>query len=186
MTPILDLWLPTVVAAVLVFAASSVLHMVLTYHRRDYKQLPNEAETLEGLRRARLSPGLYIFPYAAGGKEMRTPEMQEKLRQGPVGMLTMRPSGQMGMGKYLGLWFGYCLLVSVFVACLAGRALPPGADSHDVFHFAATAAFLVYGVAPIVDSIWLGIPWPNTLRAILDGVIYALVTAGAFAWLWPS
>ncbi|MGH9366555.1 MAG: hypothetical protein ACRD3M_02635 [Thermoanaerobaculia bacterium] len=58
MIPIMDLWLPIVVAAVLVFLVSSVLHMVLTYHRRDYKQLPREAETLVGLRRAGLSPGL--------------------------------------------------------------------------------------------------------------------------------
>jgi hypothetical protein len=80
MIPILGLWLPIVVAAVLVFVASSILHMVLTYHRRGYKQLPRKAETLEGLRRADLSPGLYFFPYSASAKEMGTPEMQEKSR----------------------------------------------------------------------------------------------------------
>ena len=186
MTPIWDLWLPIVLSAVLVFLVSSVLHMVLTYHRRDYKQLPNEAETLDGIRRASLSPGLYFFPYAASSKAMRSPEMQEKLRQGPVGFLVMRPSGQTAMGKYLALWFSFCLLVSIFVGCLAGRALAPGAVYGDVFCFAATAAFLAYGVGRIVDSIWSGIPWSNTLRAVLDGLIYSLVTAGTFGWLWPS
>lgn len=185
MIPIMDLWLPIVVAAVLVFLVSSVLHMVLTYHRRDYKQLPREAETLVGLRRAGLSPGLYFFPYVPSAKEMRTPEMQEKYRQGPVGMLIMRPSVPPAMGKHLALWFGFCLLVGVFVAYLAGRTVATGATYLAVFRVAGTAAFLAYGVGQIVDSIWKGQPWGNTLRAVGDGLIYSLVTAGAFGWLWP-
>ena len=185
MVPILDLWMPIVLAAVLVFAVSSILHMVLTYHRRDYKQLPNEAETAEGLRRSGISPGLYYFPYAASHKEMGSPAMQEKLRQGPVGLLIVRPSGLPNMGKYLGTWFAFCLLVSVFVAYLAGRTLPPGTDYLQVFRVAGTVAFMAYGVGQVVNSIWMGVPWSNTIRALVDGLIYSLFTAGAFGWLWP-
>ncbi|HYU33262.1 MAG TPA: hypothetical protein VEW48_13965 [Thermoanaerobaculia bacterium] len=185
MISILNLWLPIAAAAVLVFVASSVLHMLLTYHRRDYKQLPAEAETLEGVRRANLSPGLYFFPYCPSMKEMGTPEMQERYRKGPVGMLIAMPSGPPTMGKHLALWFGYCLLVSVFVAYLAGRTLAPGTDYLEVFRVAGTAAFLAYGIGQLVDSIWKGLPWSNTLRALVDGLIYSLVTAGAFGWLWP-
>lgn len=186
MIPILDLWLPIVVAAVLVFVVSSILHMALTYHRLDYKQLPREDETLEGVRRAGLSPGLYAFPYCASAKAMGTPEMQEKYRQGPVGMLILMPSGPPAMGKHLGLWFGFCLLVSVFVAYITGRTLAPGTDPLEVFRFAGATAFLAYGVGQIMDSIWKGQPWGNTFRGLLDGLIYSLVTAGAFGWLWPQ
>ena len=186
MIPILDLWLPIVVAAVLVFVVSSILHMALTYHRRDYKQLPNEAETLEGLRRGGIPPGFYFFPYAAGAKEMGTPEMQEKYRQGPVGILIARPAGAPTMGKHLALWFGYCLLVGIFVAYLAGRTLPAGLEYLEVFRFAGTVAFLAYGLGSIVNSIWMSVPWGNTLRALIDGLIYALLTAGVFGWLWPN
>ena len=185
MISILDLWLPIVAAAVLVFVVSSILHMLLTYHRLDYKQLPHEAETLEGLRRANIPPGLYQFPYCPTSKSMGTPEAQEKFRQGPVGHLTVIPSGPPAMGKYLGAWFGFCLLVSVFVAYLAGRTLAPGTDYLEVFRVTATAAFLAYGIGQIVDSIWKAQPWGNTFRALLDGLIYSLVTAGAFGWLWP-
>ena len=38
----LALWLPIVVSAVLIFFASFVLHMVLTYHWSDYRRLPDE------------------------------------------------------------------------------------------------------------------------------------------------
>jgi hypothetical protein len=116
---------------------------------------------------------------------MATPEMQEKLRQGPQGLLIVRPSGVPNMGKYLATWFGYCLLVSVFVAYIAGRALEPGIDYLEVFRIAGAVAFMAYGVGQIVDSIWHGFPWSNTARALVDGLVYALMTAGAFGWLWP-
>ncbi len=185
MVPLPDLWLPIVVAAVLVFVVSSILHMVLTYHRRDYKQLPHEAETLAALRRESLAPGLYHFPYAASAKEAKAPAMEEKRRQGPVGMLSIMPSGSTSMGKYLATWFGYLLLVSVFVAYLTGRTLPPGTDYLAVFRVAGTAAFMAYGVGQLIDSIWKAIPWSNTLRNVIDGLLYSLVTAGVFGWLWP-
>ncbi len=185
MVPILDLWMPIVLAAVLVFLVSSILHMVLTYHRADYKRLPDEAGTAEVLRRSGIAPGFYSFPYCTSNKEMGTPEMQEKLRQGPVGLLILRPSGLPNMGKYLATWFAFCLLVSVFVAYLAGRTLGPGTDYLQVFRVAGTTAFMAYGVGQIVNSIWHGYPWGNTVRALLDGLVYALMTAGAFGWLWP-
>jgi hypothetical protein len=185
MIPILDLWMPIVVATVLVFLASSMLHMLLTYHRRDYKALPQEDQVMDGLRRASIPPGFYVFPYAPSAKAMGSPEMQEKYRRGPVGLLTMLPSGPPAMGKSLGLWFGYCLLVGVFVAYLAGRTLAPGTDYLAVFRVAGTVAFLAYGVANLVDSIWKAQPWPNTWRAVADGLVYALLTAGVFGWLWP-
>ena len=40
MTPLSALWLPIVLSAVIVFVASSIMHMVLPYHRSDYHKLP--------------------------------------------------------------------------------------------------------------------------------------------------
>ena len=40
MVPLTDLWLPILLSAILVFVASSVMHMLLTYHRSDYRQTP--------------------------------------------------------------------------------------------------------------------------------------------------
>lgn len=118
-------------------------------------------------------------------KEMGTPEGLEKLRRGPVGTITLLPNRPINMGKLLGLWFVYILIVSLFVGYLAGRTLASGADYLTVFRFAGAAAFLAYGVGQLVDSIWKGMPWSNTLRAMADGLVYSLVTAGTFGWLWP-
>jgi len=35
-------------------------------------------------------------------------------------------------------------------------------------------------------SIWYRRSWSTTLKATLDGVIYGLLTGGAFGWLWPA
>lgn len=185
MISIPELWLPIVASGAVVFIVSSILHMVLPFHRADYKRIPNETDALAGIAKANLAPGYYNFPSCESMKEMGNPEMQEKFRRGPVGMLTILPNGPMSMGKYLGGWFVYCLVVSLFVAYLAGRTLAPGIDYLVVFRFVGAAAFLAYGLGGIVNSIWMGIPWSNTIRGTIDGLIYALVSGGCFGWLWP-
>ncbi|MEO7794044.1 MAG: hypothetical protein ABIV06_04665 [Thermoanaerobaculia bacterium] len=185
MVSLASLWLPIVVAAVAVFLVSSILHMVLKYHRADHKKIPNESEALAGLAKAALPPGAYMFPFCDSMQEMGTPEGQEKFRRGPVGTIYILPNGQMSMGKYLGTWFAYCLLVSAVVACLACGVLAAGAATTVVFHQIALSAFLAYGLGQVVNSIWLGVPWANTFRSLFDGLIYAAVTGGCFAWLWP-
>ena len=185
MVPIQSLWAPILVAAVAVFVVSSIVHMVLRYHNRDYRALPREAETLAGLRQASLTPGMYFFPHASNPKEMGSPEMLAKYQEGPVGHLTVMPSRAPAMGKHLTQWFLFCVLVSVFAACIAGAVLAPGADNRAVFHVIALASFLAYGVGRMTDSIWMGHPWSATAKQLFDGLLYALATAAAFCWLWP-
>jgi hypothetical protein len=184
MVPLTALWLPILLAAVIVFVASSILHMVLPYHRSDYQRLPDEDKLTAALRAAGLTRGLYIFPYCTH-KEMKSPAMIEKYKQGPVGMLTVFPSGPPAMPKFLAMWFAYCLVIGLFVACLTGSTVAPGAPYLAVFRVAGIAAFLAYGVGQLVNSIWGGQPWSVTIKHVIDGVIYGLLTAGTFGWLWP-
>jgi hypothetical protein len=179
------LWLPILLSAVVVFIASSIIHMVLGYHRSDYKKLPNEDKLLEAMRNAAVAPGNYAFPHAAGPKEMKTPEMMEKYKKGPVGFVTVMRSGPPAMGKYLLLWFIFCLVIGVFVAYVAGRALSAGAEYLTVFRIAGTVGFLGYAAACATDAIWKGQPWSTTLKSMFDGLVYGLLTAGVFGWLWP-
>jgi hypothetical protein len=184
MVPLTALWLPILLAAVIVFVASSILHMVLPYHRSDYQRLPDEDKLTAALRAAGLTRGLYIFPYCTH-KEMKSPAMIEKYKQGPVGMLTVFPSGPPAMPKFLAMWFAYCLVIGLFVACLTGSTVAPGAPYQAVFRVAGTAAFLGYGVGQLVNSIWAGQPWSVTIKHVIDGLLYSLLTAGTFGWLWP-
>jgi hypothetical protein len=185
MAPLLTLWMPIVVAAVLVFLLSWILHMVFRHHASDFRPLPREAETLAALRGAALTPGLYHFPYCPSPRDMGSPEMRERFRTGPVGQLVVWPSGPPAMGRYLALWFLYCLLVGVFVAYLAGHTLAAGTPYLAVFRVTGATAFMAYGLASFVLSIWRGYPWSATFKEVFDGLLYSLVTAGAFGWLWP-
>jgi hypothetical protein len=184
MVPLSALWLPIVLSAVIVFVASSVMHMVLPYHKSDYQKLPDEDKVLPVMRAAGLKRGLYIFPFTTH-KDMKSPEVIEKYNQGPVGMMTVFPSGPPVMPKFLGLWLGYCLVIGFFVAYLAAHTVVPGADYLRVFRVVGTAAFLGYGLGNISNGIWKGQTWSVTLKEAIDGLVYALLTAGTFGWLWP-
>jgi|ERR1051325_1976749 hypothetical protein len=186
MVSLTSLWLPILLSTVIVFIASSIMHMVLSYHKSDYRRLPDEDRATEVLRSAGVTPGPdYFFPYSAF-EEMKSPPMMEKFKRGPVGFLTVLPSGPPAMAKNLVQWFLYCILISVFAAYLAGRTLPPGTDYLGVFRIVGTAAFLGYGAAHVQESIWGGRSWVVTLKHIFDSLVFALLTAGTFGWLWPK
>jgi hypothetical protein len=178
------LWLPIVLSAVIVFIASSILHMVFKYHQSDCHRLDNEDQTLAALRTAGLKPGYYHFPYTTH-QDMKSPAVQEKFKQGPVGIMTILPSGPPAMGKYLGSWFGYCLVIGLFTAYLLFQTLSKGAPYLLVFRCAGIAAFMAYGLGPLANSIWKGQPWSMTLKEVFDGLIYGSLVAGTFGWLWP-
>jgi hypothetical protein len=184
MTPLSALWLPIVLSAVVVFVASSIVHMLLPYHRGDYQKLPDEDRVLAALRAAGLKRGLYIFPFTTH-KDMKSPAVVEKYNQGPVGMMTIAPNGPPAMPKFLGLWFAYCLLIGFFVAYLTAHTVGFGAHYRAVFRVVGTAAFLAYGLGSISNSIWKGQSWSMTIKEVIDGLVYALLTAGVFGWLWP-
>ena len=184
MVPLSALWLPIVLSAVIVFVASSIMHMVFPYHQSDYQKLPDEDKALGALRGMSLKPGAYFFPHC-NHKNMKSPEVVEKFKQGPVGMMIIRPSGMPVMGKFLVQWFVYCLLVGLFVAYLTGHTVTPGTPYLAVFRVAGTAGFLAYGVGHLSDGIWKGNPWGATLKEVFDGLVYGLLTAGTFGWLWP-
>lgn len=184
MVPITALWLPIVLSAVIVFVASSVMHMLLKYHNSDYRKLPDEDKILAVLRPANLSPGLYIFPHSTH-QEMKSPAMVEKFKQGPVGMLTIRPSGAVAMPTFLMQWLGYCLVVGFFVAYITGRTVAPGVQDLSVFRVAGTVAFMAYGLGGLSNGIWKGQPWSSVFKETFDGLVFGLLTAGTFGWLWP-
>lgn len=186
MVPVLSLWLPILLSAVLVFLLSFIIHTVLSYHAGDLRPVPNEAGVMAALRPFALPPGDYMMPRARDSKEMRTPEYQEKLRQGPVAMMTVYPNGPFAMGGSLAQWFVYCVVIGVVAAYVAGRALGPGEPYLEVFRFAGVTAFAGYALALPQASIWFRRSWGTTLRSMFDGLVYGLVTAGVFGWLWPS
>lgn len=185
MVPLSSLWLPILLSAVLVFVVSSIIHMVLAYHRSDYGKLQNEDAVLEALRGAGVAPGAYTFPGMTSPKEMGSPEMLAKYNKGPVGIMNVIPNGPPSMPKLLALWFAFSVVVSLFAAYIAGRTLAPDTHYLAVFRVVGTVAFLAYASTHATDPIWKGERWKTAFKHMLDGLVYALLTAGVFGWLWP-
>ena len=178
------LWLPILLASVLVFLASSVIHMFSPWHKNDYAQLANEDAVMDAMRPLGIPPGDYLMPRPSSREEMSSPAFLEKVRRGPVVVMTVM-TGQMSMGRNLGLWFVYLLVVSFFSAYVTSRAVPAGAPYLEVFRFSGVSAFLGFSLALWQLSIWYQRGWRITLKATVDGFVYALLTAGVFGWLWP-
>jgi hypothetical protein len=179
------MWLPILLSAVLVFIASSIIHMFLTYHRNDFGKVPEEDKVMEALDTFDIPPGDYVIPCAGSAKNMKSPEFIEKMSKGPVAFMTVIPSGPPKMGKNLVLWFIYCIIVGVIAAYITSRAAGPDPEYLTVFRFAGATAFTGYSIALLQNSIWYKRNWPATIKSMFDGFIYALLTAGAFGWLWP-
>lgn len=185
MVPVMSLSIPILVSAVIVFALSSIIHTLLPYHRSDFSKVPAEDEVMDALRKFRLPPGEYVMPFAGSHKRMSEPDFINKLNKGPVAFMTVMASGPPSMGKSLVLWFLYCVVVGVFAAYVAGRALAPGAEYLAVFRFVGCTAFAGYTLALWQNTIWYKRAWITTLKSTFDGLVYALFTAGIFGWLWP-
>lgn len=186
MTTELDaLWAPIVLSAVVVFIASNIAWMVLPHHKGEWKKPPNEDALLDLVRSGSLAPGQYGFPGCADWSDMKKPEFKERYARGPWGVLTVFP-GPMNMGRSIGIWIAYLLVVSLFVAYITANALAPGAEYMRVFRVAGAAAVGIYALAPFCESIWKGAPWNATIKTSCDGLAYGLLTAGCFAWLWPN
>ncbi|MCB0719636.1 MAG: hypothetical protein KDD65_14400 [Bacteroidetes bacterium] len=186
MVALTSLGLPILLSAVAVFIVSSIVHLFLPHHKSDFEGIPDEAAVAAELRKYNIRPGDYFMPFVHGMKEMQSVEYQQKLMEGPRIVMTVRPSGSDSMGKALAVWFVYCLVIGVFAAYVAGRALPPGADYLEVFRFVGVTAFAAYSLSLPQQSIWWSKKWSSTFKSMLDGLLYALVTAGVFGWLWPA
>ncbi len=186
MVSIVSLALPILLSAVFVFIASSLIHMVLPIHRHDFGQVPDEDNVMDALRRFKIPPGDYLLPCPQSPAAMKDPKFLARRDKGPVAIMTIVAPGPPAMGMSLLQWFLYTVLVSIFAAYVAGRALGPGAHYLEVFRFAGTSAFMAYSLAVLQQSIWYRRAWSSTIKTVLDGLIYALLTAGTFGWLWPA
>jgi hypothetical protein len=185
MVSLTSLWLPILLSAVVVFVASSIIHMALGYHAGDFKKVPDENALQEAFRRLGVAPGDYGLPKAESSRAMNDPAFLEKMKAGPIVFMTVRPGGEWSMGPALAQWFLYCVVVSLVGGYVAGRALSPGADYLDVFRFAGTTTFACYSMSLPQTSIWYKRSWSTTLKVMFDGLIYSALTAGMFGWLWP-
>lgn len=185
MTDLLSLWLPILLSAVAVFVVSAVIHMMTGWHAGDYPKLADQDKVMDALRPFGIPPGDYMLPMCSSRQEMVSPEFTEKMKKGPVVVMTVVPPGPPSMTSNLVQWFVYSLVVGLFAAYVASRALAPGAGFMPVLRFASTTAFVGYALALWQMSIWYHRSWTTTLKSTIDGLVYALLTGAILGWLWP-
>lgn len=180
-----SLWLPILLSAVFVFFASSLVHMLFKWHNSDYLKLPNEDEVRAAIRKENPGPGQYVLPHCLDMKAMGSEEMQRKYVDGPLGILYLKANGIPKMGPSLISWFLFTVVVAIFSGYIGYVTLPVKTHYLTVFRVVGSAAFMAYGLGGIPAAIWMGRPWRSVLKELADAVIYALLTAGTFGWLWP-
>lgn len=187
MSFIIELWMPILLSAVFVFIISSVLHMVFSgWHGADCQGLKGEAEVMRALRDAGNEAGEYMMPYPSSMEEMKSPEYCAKMNEGPVGRVTIMPGNSFHMGSSLAKWFGLSLIISVICAYVANFAATADADYMGIFRLTGVVAFCAYSFGYIHNYVWMGTPCKVMAKFIIDGLIYALVTAGTFGWLMAA
>lgn len=181
-----DLWMPILLGTLLAWMASAAIHLALKYHNSDYLPLSNEDEVAASIGRGTPKPGIHTIPHCVDMAKMNDPAMQAKFTNGPVAFVTIFPTGMPQMGKLIGQQILYFLIGCVMIGWCASLALAPGAAFKSVFSFVAPVSFLAFGWGVVPFAIWYGHPWSTTAKYLLDALIYGLVVAGSFAWLWPA
>ena len=186
MNTLLSLWLPILLSAVVVFVISSLIHMVIKWHAGDYDSLSNEDAVRDAIRAGNPAPGRYVVPHCKDMKNMASEAMMKKYVEGPVGHFTLGPTGMPNMGKYLGMWFLWSLLVAAVAAFLASRlfALDP-THARGAAKLAGAVTFIAYGFGTVTESIWMMRPWSTSAKYLLDAALYAVGSGLVFYWLWP-
>jgi len=188
MVALSSLWLPIILSAVATFIAGFVLWVVMPHHKSDWAALPDEGAAMDALRPQNPAPGMYHMPH--GGHDSNpqaNPEWVAKVEAGPTAFVIVMPKSQMlNMGPTLGKNFIYLLVMAVVVAYLGATTLPMGTEYLKVFQVTGTAALLGHSMGAFPKVIFWGWSRAAATKEFLDGVVYALVTAGVFGWLWPS
>ncbi|MHC4099923.1 MAG: hypothetical protein ACYS15_10120 [Planctomycetota bacterium] len=182
---VVDLWLPILLSAVGVFIAAFLAHMVVPHHKGDWGKVPDEDGFLEAVRSRSIAAGQYMFPFC-DMSDMKDEEKKKRYAAGPHGVMVVWP-GMPNMGKNLVLTFIFYLVVGFCVAYVGTLAFRghPSLDYMQVFRVTGTVAILSYCLGGIPGTIWFGHSWRSQIMYIIDGVVYALITAGFFGWLWP-
>lgn len=183
MNALLALWLPILLSAVVVFVISSLIHMLFKWHNSDYSALANEDAVREVIRAGNPTPGQYVLPYCGDMKEMGSEAMLKKYRDGPVGFLTIRPNGQVNMGKFLGQWFVMCLVVATMAAFLTSQLITP-MHARAAAKLVGAVTFIAYGIGGISESIWMGRPCSSTAKYLFDAALYAVGSGLVFYCCW--
>jgi len=184
---LVSLWLPILVSALVVFAASFLAWSVLPHHKPDITSLEHgqEQQLLEWAASAGIKSGVYMFPGCADAKRMRDPEFRKRWKAGPWGTLNLLKAPP-SFARNLICVFLFFVVVGVFVAYVGGIGMRPRTPFLHVFRVTGAAAVMAHALGFIPHGIFFGRSFRSMFCDVVDGVVYGLLTGLIFAWLWPA
>lgn len=185
MVSLASLWLPILLSGVAVFFLSFLMWMVVGHHKSDYQKLPDETAVVAALKAAKVPAGHFVFPHCTDAKQMKDPEFHQRFAE-MSGFVFVRPHGDYPMGRAMVQTVLFCLVCALAIGYVAHVAFRPGADRMEVFRLTATVGWLTFSFAYVWKAIWGGISRGETIKALIDGLVYALATGAIFAWRWPA
>ena len=181
---LIDLWLPILISAVVLFFASFTAWVILPHHFGDKKKLEKEQEVMDLVRKLNIAPGNYMFPYATSKQDQGSKEFQAKYTEGPRGCLDVYATANMGMNMVLTVIF--FLITSAVIGYITHFVCPPGGPGVDfmrVFRVAGTIGILTHASSGVLNNIWFK---RRSFTDIIDGVVFGLILGLIFAAMWPS
>jgi len=180
------LWLPILLSAAGVWIASAIGWMLIGHHNKDFGHLPDEAGFIGAIKGMGLAPGNYSFPNCADHARMKDPAIQELMKTGPVGSITLMRT-PISMGGCMIKTFIVYLVISTLVGYLGWASLPhAGVPFRHGFQTLGTAGVLAYAFAALPNGIWFGSSTRAMVLGVVDGVAYGLLTGAIFCWFWPG
>lgn len=184
MNTLIALWLPILLSAVVVFVISCIVHMVLKWHNSDYNGFANEGDIRAAINAGKPAPGRYVIPFCKEMSDMKGEAMQQKYREGPIGHIVLGPVGAPQIGKFMGQWFVWTLVVSTIAAYLAARVCGFG-HPHAAAKLAGAIVFVAMGFGTVTESIWSMRPWSSSAKFLIDAALYGLGAGLVFLYFWP-
>jgi hypothetical protein len=181
-----SLWLQVLIVAVVTFMVSGVFWTTMPWHRSEFKALPNEDAVRKVLHAQGVTEGQWRIPYSENPADWKTEEFAKRYETGPVGIIQLETPSGVAMGSRLVKTFGLYFLVAFFTAYVLRQAFPVGAPYMKVFQLAGCVSFASHVFGQVQDTIWFSKSWRRVLLQAADSVVYALLTAGVFASMWPD
>ena len=180
-----SLWLQVVIVAVVTFIASAIFWTIAPWHRTEFKALPNEEAVRKALHDQGVTEGQWRIPFSENCEDFKKPEFLKLFETGPVGLIQLETPRAMAMGGRLVKTFVFYFFVAFFTAYCLRQAFPTGTEYMKVFQLAGGISLAAHGFGHIQDNIWFAKSCRRVTLQVMDSVVYALLTAGIFASMWP-
>ena len=178
-----ELWLPILLTGLGTHIASTLAWMVLPHHKPEWKKMPAEDEFLDFLDQKQVPAQQFMFPFCDDMKQASSPEFKQKQEARCNGLLILWPK-PVNMGQAIGKTLAFFFVAAFLIGYVASIAFSAGeTDKLDIFALTFTTAALCHAAGPFPGVFWFR---KYFAMEVLDGVVYALLTATIFTLLWPA